>query len=562
MIPVPAAAGKNIKNAAVNKMKRNFFKKKKITSTHLWLWAGAIGLAIFIGFNEYTFPEATVDIKLSKKEVLQRADDFLRAQGFKAEGYQKTIIFDACSPVYLQKTQGLERTLELLKEEVPCFSWEVRYFKELEKEGFYLGLDPSNGKLVYFHHGLMDDASGAHLSQGEAKTRAENFLTVLSYDLSKYEIKDVSTNELKNRTVHNFEWEKLNYKLGEAGLRIFVTIDGDSLGGFSIYLDTPEQFERDLIKESTPGMILSFIFGIALLGIFLASIFILIIQYKHSRVNWRMAFLFGLVLVPLGILSFFNSLPLFWSAYEDTISKNVYFGMAIASAVLGSILGGLAIFLFCASGESLSRDLKLPRMPLVEAIRRKYVTIRRVIPTYTVGYSLAFLHLGYLIVFYHVATRFLKVWMPIDSSYTNMLGTSLPFLFPLTIAVSAALSEEFMFRLFAIAFFKKYLKKIWIAVFISSVLWAFAHSNYPIYPNYIRGIELTIVGIVYSLVYLKYGIEATIISHYVYNAMLVGWPLLKADSLYFKTSGILVLLLVFLPLAFIPFLRRKKSSKT
>ena len=543
-------------------MRKVYLKKKKIAGTRLWLWAGALGLSIFIAFNQYTFPEATVDIKLSKKEVAQRADHFVLSQGFKIEDYEKTIIFDACSPVYLQKTQGMERTLELLKEEVPCFSWEVRYFKELQKEGFYVGLDPSSGKLVYFQHDLMDDAAGVHLSQEEAEIKAENFLAALGYNLTQYGIKDVSTNELKNRTVHNFEWEKLNYKLGEAGLRIFVTIDGDSLGAFNIYLDTPEQFERDLIKESTPGMVLSFIFGIALLGIFLASIFVLIIQYKHSRVNWRIAFLFGAVLVPLGILSFFNSLPLFWSAYEDTISKNVYFGMALASAILGSVFGGLAIFLFCASGESLSRDLKLPRMPLIEAVLRKYVTVKRVLPTYTVGYSLAFVHLGYLIVFYHAATKFFNVWMPIDSSYTNMMGTSMPFLFPLTIAISAALSEEFMFRLFSIAFFKKYFKKIWIGVLISSVLWAFAHSNYPIYPNYMRGIELTIVGIVYSLVYLKYGIETTIISHYVYNATLVGWPLLKADSLYFKTSGMLVLLLVFLPLAFIPFLRRKKSPKT
>lgn len=536
--------------------------KKNVKMLKVWVLSGLLGLTIFIGFNQYTFPEATVDIKLSKEEIFRRSEEFIKSQGFETEGYDKAIIFDACSPIYLQKTEGLDRTLEILKEkEIPCFSWQVRYFKELEKEGFYVGLDPSDGKVTYFQHALMDDAQGDRLSREEAQKKAEDFLAALGYDLMKYEIKDTSSNELKNRSVHDFEWEKINYKLGEAVLRIFVTIDGSALGNFDAYLSIPEQFERDLIKESTPGMILSFIFGFGLILIFLASIFVLIIQYKHSRVKWQIAFAFGAFLIPLSIIAFFNSLPVFWSDYEDTLSKSVYFGMALASVGVSSLFSGLTIFLFCASGESLARDLKLSRMPLVESIRGKYATIKRVIPTYVVGYSLGFIHLGYLIVFYHIATKFWKVWMPIDPSYTNMLGTSMPFLFPLTVALFAALSEEFMFRMFAIAFFKKYLKHMGAAVLISSALWAFAHSNYPIYPNYVRGIELTIVGVVYSLVYLKFGIETTIISHYVYNATLVGWPLLKADNMYFKISGFLVLILIMLPLLFIPLLARRQSSQ-
>ena len=184
----------------------------------------------------------------------------------------------------------------------------------------------------------------------------------------------------------------------------------------------------------------------------------------------------------------------------------------------------------------------------------------KIAPIYIVGYSLGFLFLGYVTLFYLVGTKFFKIWMPISHSYSDMLGTLMPFLYPLTFAATAAISEEFIFRLFAISFFKKYLKVTWLAVLIPSILWAFAHSSYPVYPNYVRGIELTMVGVVFSLVYLKYGIECTMIAHYVIDAFLVGWPLKSSDNFYFKSSGIVVLTLTVLPLFFIPYLSTRKNN--
>ena len=66
--------------------------------------------------------------------------------------------------------------------------------------------------------------------------------------------------------------------------------------------------------------------------------------------------------------------------------------------------------------------------------------------------------------------------------------------------------EEFLFRLVAISLLLRWFGKTWLAVLLPGVLWAFLHANYAQEPIYIRGLELTVVGVVFGLVFLRFGI--------------------------------------------------------
>ena len=107
--------------------------------------------------------------------------------------------------------------------------------------------------------------------------------------------------------------------------------------------------------------------------------------------------------------------------------------------------------------------------------------------------------------------------------------------------------EEFLFRLVAISLLLRWFKKSWLAVLVSAVVWAFLHADYPQEPIYIRGLELTIVGVLLGIVFLRFGVWATIICHYVYNCFLSVYPMLQSDSLYFKVSGILAVAIICIP---------------
>jgi hypothetical protein len=121
------------------------------------------------------------------------------------------------------------------------------------------------------------------------------------------------------------------------------------------------------------------------------------------------------------------------------------------------------------------------------------------------------------------------VWSTIDpaSSPFNFLWVWFyPFL-----AWCAALEEEAVYRMFGIAIFVKIVRKPMVAAFISSLIWAFGHTQYPIYPVYTRVIELVVIGLVLSVVFLKYGLITAIFAHAVMDAVLMGLSVLSFGGL-------------------------------
>ena len=79
-----------------------------------------------------------------------------------------------------------------------------------------------------------------------------------------------------------------------------------------------------------------------------------------------------------------------------------------------------------------------------------------------------------------------------------------------------AIFQESVARMFAIPFLQKYTKSKIIAVFISSFIWGIAQEGIS-QPFYIRGLELTITGLMISWVFLGmvsslrlYGVSAWI----------------------------------------------------
>ena len=536
--------------------------KKKSSSIIAWAVLGLAGLLIFVFLFNHAFPIASIDIRLDRQEVLDIAAAYVRGQGYELQGFQRTMLFDSDyqASVYLQKTQGIKKSNDLVRAGIPIWFWSVRWYKELDKEGFYCDVDPSSGKIINFHHSLLDDAQGAKLDFKQARALAETKLQEQGVNLSEYDLKENNTKEQKNRTDYYFVWEKKDYAIDDARLRLSVSIYGETLGYLAKYLDIPEEFTRDLQKDISLGQVLSIITTIFMFFLFIAAIVVLIIQFKKDKVNWKFGLVFGVLVSILTVLDFLNSIPLLWSAYPDTMSKGVFIAISAGSMFVGALLIGLIIFLFGSSGQSLSDEVLRVKMPVLETLKTGNPEKGKILETFVVGYSLAFIFLGYISLFYLLGTKYFNIWMPPEAEYSNILSTSMPFLFPLTVAAGAAVSEEFMFRLFAISFFKKYMKLTWLGILISALIWAFAHSNYPVFPAYVRGIELTIAGIVFGIVFLKYGLEAVLITHFVIDAALVGLPLIRSQNAYFMISGIMVMAIVFLPVPLLMIISRKQGK--
>jgi hypothetical protein len=139
-------------------------------------------------------------------------------------------------------------------------------------------------------------------------------------------------------------------------------------------------------------------------------------------------------------------------------------------------------------------------------------------------------------------------WVP-WTEYSNLFATPLPALAALDVGLSAAMLEELLFRLLGIGLLLWLLKKRWLALLIPALVWAFAHSTYVRDPIYMRGIEITFVGLFYGYLMLKYDLTTTITAHAFYNALLTILPMLRSGEPYFVSNGLLVLAVFLAPVA-------------
>lgn len=533
------------------------------TGWFVMIFLAALGLFTFIRYQKKAFPSASVDVKIQREEAQKVAADYLAARGFNVSGYTNATIFGADdeAAIYLQKTLGMEKANELIRDQVPVWFWQARWFRPLEKLEYRAAVTP-DGRVLRFRRELEEDKPGANLEQAEARRQAEDFVTkVAGIDLRQYEPVDASSEKRKNRTDHSFVWKKKGFQIGDAEWRISVLIQGDTLGSFRQFLKVPEKFERDFEKTKSEGTLLALLSLAFSFIIFIAALVVAIQRYKSGELRWKFAVTLGMVISVLLILAALNSLPLLKANYQTQIPYGVFLATVLVITVVGALLYGILTLLAGASGDSLTRELYPSSVATLSDLIAGRWGAAAVARSAVRGYLLAFLLVGYFVAFYLVAGRYFHVFVQAEGPFSNILNTKFPFLFPLLVGFLASVTEEFAYRFFGITVVKRYLKSTALALLIPAVIWAFGHSNYPVFPVYVRGIEVTIVGLIFGYFFIKYDLLTCLVAHYAVDAIFVSAPLLKSSNRYFQISGVIVVALGLLPLtpALVGLFRRKQA---
>jgi membrane protease YdiL (CAAX protease family) len=411
-------------------------------------------------------------------------------------------------------------------------------------------MDPS-GRIVRFTHKILESDEGASLTQEQALAIAGDFLRDhQAFDLSGYDLIERTSQERKSRVDHTFTHRRNGFTVGDDGhYRLEVVVQGDKVGSFREYLKVPETFSREYKEVRSRANFLTGVFNIFWLALVVAMLVVLVRAFRSGIINWRTGIIIGILVAVASTAGTLNSLPLVNYRFDTTTTTGAFMIMYLVSAVLGAVMMGGVICLAGVAGNSMGSVVGLGSgKDLLGKFSWRGLLSASFLKSTTVGYGIAGVMLGYVTVFYLIGSRVFGVWAPADvSEYNNAFSTAIPWIYPLLMGLVAATMEEFFFRLLAITLLLKWLNRRWLAVLLPAIVWAFLHSNYPIEPIYTRGIELTLVGIMFGVAFLRYGIWAPIIAHYAYNAFLTALPMMKSTSAYFQVSGILVTGILLLP---------------
>ncbi len=518
----------------------------------IWVLAGILGAGVAYTYFFRAFPEASVEFKVPRADALALAKQFAAAQGAQLGAYDSSIVFevDDTAKTYLEREVGLQQANQMMASEVHIWYWQTRFFRPLQKEEFDVRVDPGGG-IVGYAHQLEEAAPGARLERAAAQATAESFLRdTLHVDLSLYDFREQEANltERPARRDWSFSWERRGFRAKDAPYRLTVTLAGDRVSGYNEFLKVPEAWSRDYEHLRSSNNVLEFIALIPYAFLIGGCIFVIISLGRRGLLEWRTGIVLGIFVTVLFFLMTMNQWPLDRAGYDTNTPYSSFFLSQVGQAALLSVASALLVVLAVVPGEPLYRIFQPDKLRLDVGFRLPGIRTKEFLHANVIGICLAAAHIGYITVFYIISRKF-GAWAPQDLNYENVVSTYVPWVYPLTIGIYAATSEEFLFRLFAIPFLLRTTKSRFLAVVLPAFFWGFLHSNYPQEPAYIRGLEVGLIGIVAGLVLLRWGIWATLIWHYTVDAFLISTSLLRSHGAYLRVSGAIVGGAALIPLA-------------
>jgi membrane protease YdiL (CAAX protease family) len=519
----------------------------------LWVVAGILGSMFAYKYFFRAFPEASVNFKVSREEALVRAQKFVNGLGGNVSGYQSTIVFrvDDNAKVYLEREVGLQEANRLMSSELNIWFWEARFFKAQQEEEFKVGVNPA-GQIVGFEHIIEKTRAGATVERGTAQSAAQSYLSgKLGVDLSAWDFlpEEANSTKLANRLDWSFTWEKHGFRAKDALYRIRVGVQGDRVGGSEEFLRVPETWKRSYEHMRAGNDFLTLVTIVPYILLLGAALWMGITLTKEGQANWGMAIKLGVVVAAVLALMQLNEWPILRTEYDTNSTYGNFVFKQIALALLFGLASAVTVSLVYPAGESLYRATQPGRLQLGKILTLRGLRSQEFFSAAIVGLSLTGLSLGFVVAFYMIGSHY-GVWAPQELNYTDSVSTVFPWITGVAIGLYAATNEEFTFRMFAIPFLERITGSRWLAVILPAFCWSFLHANYPQEPPYIRGIEIGIMGLATGLVMLRWGILATLIWHYTFDASQVGLLLVRSNSLYFKISGVVVGAAVVAPLAF------------
>ena len=495
------------------------------------------------------FPEAAIEFRVNRDGARRIAETFLKERGRDIAGHRFAGRFEVSETpkVYLERTLGLEKAGALYGRDAKVWLWEMRWFRSAVKEEERVSVSPL-GDLVSWESVRKEDASGARLSQEEARSLAERFLEARGLPAASLKPIEATPAARPNRIDWTFVDERRGFTMGEATVRYTTTVLGGEVGAYREFIHVPEEWERGYERLRSKNEAAGAAATVGLFLTIIVMIAVLVTKITRKDVRWPLVAAFGATGFVLALLSSLNELPLRFFLYDTTSPLESHVARELMLAFFSALGTAAFVALVVAAAEPIYRE-RFPQHPsLSGTFSLRGIRTKRFFLAVVLGYALTAFFFAYQAVFYVVAER-LGAWAPAEVPFDNMLNTALPWATVLLIGFLPAVSEEGMSRMFSISFLDRLGAGRFLAVVVPAFLWGFGHSTYPNQPFYIRGVEVGCAGVLIGVLMLRYGVVPLLVWHFTVDATYTALLMLRSGNAYYVASGAVAAGILLAPLA-------------
>lgn len=496
-----------------------------------------IGIVLLVLFGAESTPTASVDLTIKREDAQRIAAEFLRTRGDDPAQRWSTVSYQFATEAqsYLLRETGRATLNQRAEADLDLAHWQVRFWRPLDADEWTVSVSSRTGRISGYAHTIRAEQLGATLPITAAQRLAEQALPIPVEQLS---LVARASNTQPERVDHLFTWERTDLRDAEARYRYSVRVQGDQVGSVDEYYWLPDSWGREGAWQARRGALLSTI-GWTLTYALTALIgFTWLGLARRGRLRRRWAFtLFGAALVT-GVLVMLNSIPLELASYNVNDSLPVHLLNKFGGYISQLLTLTATIVLAGMAGEALVWERTNGALHMGQALTRRGLTSRPVVQALLIGGLVGVFQLGFVSAFYALGGRWFGVWSPVTALYDDTLSTPFPALYALALGLLPAVGEELLFRLGGISVLTRWTGKPTLAIVGTAIVWGSLHATYAQRPFFIRMLEISLVGIVFGILFVRYGVLASMAAHFTYNASLYV-PLFWGGSLLYLLSGIL-----------------------
>ncbi|CAI6083209.1 hypothetical protein PAECIP112173_03837 [Paenibacillus sp. JJ-100] len=496
-----------------------------------------IGLILFCVFQ--IFPatssqttEISSTIPISKEQAIESArsfavsiDDYM----LPSDDIKPLVTYQTHSDVYgyMAKTKQLDAYNKKWETTYPYDVYRVRLPDEDRGGYFNVDVHMKTGKVVAFKRvqpSSLYTAVEAEQEQGLKSTSeslaegnmaldkkeelAAGVLQHFGYDVNALQL-ETSDDE------PGLKYTDASKTIGNANLELKFTFEDGAVRSFDPGFSVP-QSHTSYVKDQTKLANWMTYGGYAFLTFILGVLAIIYSILTRAHTSFKRGVLLSLVYFAASMIGTLNMLPVFQA--QGLSNFILVFLLLIQTGV--TLVMSASIYLSLVAGDGMWRKIGFNPWPRAkEPGYGKYV-----LHSMYSGYLWAFILLGVQSVLFFILERSIGTWSttsPEQSTY-NM---TYAWIFPI-MAWMAGIGEEAVYRLFGIRMMQKVVRNTFIACLIPTIIWALGHTLYPIYPVISRPIELTVIGLLFSLIMLRHGFIAVVFAHVIFDSLLMGLSLI------------------------------------
>jgi hypothetical protein len=251
----------------------------------------------------------------------------MKARGYLSEGMHAVTSLEeesyALDLQYVFEQVKLNKTLEMAKVANQGFMWKTRFFKPLDPDEYEVVLDKSGNEIALAITKSEDDP-GANLTEDVARKKAEDYLNHAHAAFAPYQFSSSTVEHLKHRTDYSFTFTAPKMKAGEADLKVYTSVIGDQVSGFSASWEYPESWKQERDKRTTRDEIFKYAYWIISTLLVIVTLRWIFAALKSGKVEWRLGAITAIPLVLMTVLDYFNLIPQLFAPYTTTEPINSF----------------------------------------------------------------------------------------------------------------------------------------------------------------------------------------------------------------------------------------------